>query len=1294
MYLPQNNHLFTKQCVIPHKNEISLLFEIIGNIDYKPDSMTESIKILSLNVRGLGHAKKRKMMFSWCRKQKADIVLIQETHSSKRDETKWRNEWGGQEIYFSHGTTNSLGTAILIKSGKHLEVTNTFSSSSGRYIGIQAKIDKEEYIILNIYAPNSNAKLIDFYKSLSQFMKRNFSEDCNIIIGGDFNCPFNPIMDKRGGNLDPKKKVITSIIEIMNEFDLQDIWRVKNPYKKSYTWSQKNPRIFCRLDYWLTSSKIHDNLKNTDIIPAIRTDHSAITTEIILPEETRRGPNYWKFNNLLLSDPEFVKQVKENLREKWINESSDFPHQRTGWDWIKFRIREFSVLYSKERAKKKKEFENEAQVNLNLKKDELEKNPCSETETDFTAAKQDVENIYQEKTEGNFIRSRLRWYEEGEKSSKYFFGLEKRNYNKKHMKSMNVEGKVLTDPKEIREAQRHFYSNLYSEKPVDLTGSDAEYFLNIPIENKLDDIAKNSCEGILTLKELSDTLPTFQNNKSPGNDGLSIEFYKTFWNDIGPLLLNCLNEAYIDGEMSSSQRQAVITLIEKKDKDRDLIENWRPLSLTNVDSKIASKAIARRIQRVLPDIVHHNQSGFMKNRSISETIRTILDIMDYTSHEEIPGILLFVDFEKAFDTVSRTYLNKCLEAFNFGPSITQWVSTFYNNTTSCVMNNGFSSGYFDIKRGVRQGDPLSPYVFLLVVETLAQAVRSEKSIKGIKILDEETKILQYADDTTSCLSDKQSLKNLLDLFNKFEKISGLKMNYEKTEAFWIGSCKHLKETPFGLRWAQDGVKSLGVYFTYKKEKSDEHNFENKLSKMQKLIDCWRTRNLTIFGKILIIKSLVVSNFVYIASVLPIPKSYISRLETMIFRYLWRGPDKVTRKSTYGEYEKGGIRMLNIKNQFKSLRLSWIKKMFDSTNTSVWKKHLEYILKPVGGSFFLLCNYNIKHYQWPISTFYRDLLSDWQEFKNQFLKEDFGKYIIWNNKNITINGRPIFYKYLFDKGIVFISDLYLNKTCGESIDIYKQKGTIITNYIQWLGLRNVASKVTIRNSSFSRLQADNFIKGTLEFTSGDSHFTMTNAKCKFFYCFMTNNSSFYPQKALKLQEEFNLNSKELELAYSIPYSITNDNYLRQLQFKVLNFILYDNSKLKKFGITDSDNCSFCSNSVDSMEHMIFLCEKIQIFWRDVFGIINTIKNTTIPIDKKYIFLGVLKAGKHFAFINFAIILAKSYIYTCKRKPKIPTKTGFLQILKEKYTIEKELARRNSEKAQNEFKQKWNGYSIEI
>ena len=149
-----------------------------------------------------------------------------------------------------------------------------------------------------------------------------------------------------------------------------------------------------------------------------------------------------------------------------------------------------------------------------------------------------------------------------------------------------------------------------------------------------------------------------------------------------------------------------LNTIEKSGKDRTLLENWRPISLVIVDTKIMSKVIAARVKKVLPSIIHYNQTGYVKDRFIGEAMRSIVDIMDFTDKENIPGSLLFIDFQKAFDSVEWEFLIESLKKFNFGRDFLQWMKTFYNIIQSCFINNGVSSNFFTLESGVRQSDLL------------------------------------------------------------------------------------------------------------------------------------------------------------------------------------------------------------------------------------------------------------------------------------------------------------------------------------------------------------------------------------------------------------------------------------------------------------------------------------------------------------------------------------------------------------------------------------------------------------
>ncbi|KAL9972585.1 hypothetical protein ACROYT_G018919 [Oculina patagonica] len=247
-------------------------------------------------------------------------------------------------------------------------------------------------------------------------------------------------------------------------------------------------------------------------------------------------------------------------------------------------------------------------------------------------------------------------------------------------------------------------------------------------------------------------------------------------------LTDSLNYSFENGELSNTQKQAVIRLIDKKDRDRRYIKNWRPISLLNVDVKIVSKALALRLEKFLPEIIHPHQYAYVKGRTIFDAVRTIDDIMEYTKIKQLPGLMVALDFEKAFDSLSWPFLFKALKSFNFGESFIKWVSTLYSNISSCVINNGFATHMFEVRRGVRQGDPLSAYLFIVALEILLIKIRCDKNIRGIMVENKEIKLAAFADDLTTFLQGFKSFQRLSKVLDGFGTCSGLKLNAEKTEA--------------------------------------------------------------------------------------------------------------------------------------------------------------------------------------------------------------------------------------------------------------------------------------------------------------------------------------------------------------------------------------------------------------------------------------------------------------------------------------------------------------------------------
>lgn len=244
--------------------------------------------------------------------------------------------------------------------------------------------------------------------------------------------------------------------------------------------------------------------------------------------------------------------------------------------------------------------------------------------------------------------------------------------------------------------------------------------------NTVDNMDRDLLEGDITLEELEAAINSMKANKCPGSDGFNVEFYRKFWPLIGNLVLDSLNDSFRQGILSSEQRRGVITLIPKKNKDRRYLRNWRPITLLNVDYKLIAKCLSRRLFHLIPKLIHPDQVGFIPGRFIGTNIQTINDIIDYMQTIEDGGLVISLDYSMAFDRVDRQFLKKSLRSYNFGDKFVKWIDILYEGAEACVTNKGFSLNWFPVQTGLRQGCPLSPFLFVLCGEKLAESLRLDR----------------------------------------------------------------------------------------------------------------------------------------------------------------------------------------------------------------------------------------------------------------------------------------------------------------------------------------------------------------------------------------------------------------------------------------------------------------------------------------------------------------------------------------------------------------------------------------
>ena len=312
-------------------------------------------------------------------------------------------------------------------------------------------------------------------------------------------------------------------------------------------------------------------------------------------------------------------------------------------------------------------------------------------------------------------------------------------------------------------------------------------------------------------------------------------FLKYFGKKLGHFIIRSINDGFTRGLLLVTQTEEIITCIPKDNKPRNQIKNYRPISLLNCIYKIASGVIAFRIRSTLHKVIHADQTGFIAGRYIGENARLVYDIMHFTEENNIPGLLLLIDFEKAFDSVFWSFLYKVLEFFGFGDSIISWIKLFNNIASLSVNLGGHLSSTFNIGRGCRQGDSVSPFLFILCVEILGIMIRNNKDIKGIIINEKEHKLSQYADDTLCFLDGtSKSLNETVNVLSEFARFSGLKINFGKNHAVWIWLKKYSTasiKTRWKLCWGKTDFKLLGIIFQVNLDELQNVNYKDKIQKL-------------------------------------------------------------------------------------------------------------------------------------------------------------------------------------------------------------------------------------------------------------------------------------------------------------------------------------------------------------------------------------------------------------------------------------------------------------------------------
>uniref|UniRef100_A0A8D2L468 Reverse transcriptase domain-containing protein n=1 Tax=Varanus komodoensis TaxID=61221 RepID=A0A8D2L468_VARKO len=304
-----------------------------------------------------------------------------------------------------------------------------------------------------------------------------------------------------------------------------------------------------------------------------------------------------------------------------------------------------------------------------------------------------------------------------------------------------------------------------------------DFFGNLP---KLWEKYEKALNEEVRMTEVTEAIKRQTNGNTPGLDGLPAEFYKTFEGILSKPLKGICNAALLDAKIPNPWTEANVTLIPKEDMDLTQIQNYRPISLLNVDYKNFPSVMAERLKKYLTDFIHPDQNGFLPKRQMRNNMRIILDISEYyKARSEKSMALLFMDAQKAFNNVNWQFMKQQLVQMEFGEKIINAILSMYQKQSARIIINGEYTNTIDIQKGARQGCPLSPLLFILSLEVLNRNIRDDTAIKGTRIRDESYKLQAFADDLVFIIEEPLvTMSKLLQRIEEYGDVTGMKINRE------------------------------------------------------------------------------------------------------------------------------------------------------------------------------------------------------------------------------------------------------------------------------------------------------------------------------------------------------------------------------------------------------------------------------------------------------------------------------------------------------------------------------------
>ncbi len=1072
---------------------------------------------------------------------------------------------------------------------------------------------------------------------------------------GDFNTVFSK-MDIAEGMVFKSDSGRRELKCVMEENNLVDVWRERNEGIREFSRQQVVRNFICRSRIDFLISK-RDLLKLIDSIFYRETnlsDHKVLWIQVDM-SGIKRGPGIWILNTEILKDENFKEKIVEFIKKEQENQMHK-EEKRIWWDNLKYDIGKCAREYSRIIQKIKKRKEEEIRIEL---RDELSKEDFNIQKTVMLEDK--LREIEERKFKGAMIRSKAKYLVEGEKCTSFFFNMEKNRQRAGMIKELiGRRGEKVKKTEDILKEIKYYYEMLFKSEGVDREEMD---FLIGKIKRKIDNNDKILCDKEIGKEEIEEAIMQLNNGKSPGKDGLPSEFYKVFIKELTPILKKVYDEIFKKDETSHFMGIGVVKLIYKKKGDIADLKNYRPITMLNTDFKILAKILANRLKKVLPNIIQTNQAYAIPGRDITDTISSIRDVVSYMITEKKSGYVISLDLEKAFDRVEHEYLFKIVQQFGFGDNFLKWLKILYKDSKSQVKCNGFITEIFKITRSIRQGCTLSALLYSLVAEALGLAITEDKEIRGIHTEENQElqKVYQYADDTTLIVQDVLSVTKVMEIMGKYCKGSGAKINMQKTVFMNIGRNEEIQKCyPFK---EEESLKILGVRIGKNEKMMRDLMWEDVVGEMERILNYWKLRELTLRGKVLVINALMMTKMWYVLGVISMPMGIMKRLKKDVLDFLWNSkPARIAYNTLIGAVEEGGLGLQDPELKKKSFRIKIVKKFLNDENQSEWKILMRMFLNKCG-------NMQIGHdILWMklksamitgIPEFYREVLEAWTEFlPNVCIKPvrrlDFLNQPLFLNENIVYRGKELYFKHWIKAGFKTIRDVMYEVREGflpvQAIydEVETMRGNVNKNVLkkEYDQIKEVIPNEWIKKIEKNEKDGEEdkmkvFLKGKGE----NEPFYLSHSRT--FYM-LFRNRVFQEPTANKFWKKVFMNIDEKNLWRNLrKWHI--DVKMENLDFYIRHNIIFSEEKLYKCGMTEDPLCKVCCEENEGILHMFLSCKELQIFREKMKNIIKILlgdKSDAIENEQDWNCMFLFGTNEKFEkqnVINLFLIVARFVIW---------------------------------------------------